>query len=106
MTSNFGHLLYEQARHVAEIIQHARLRQAQMIEPTAEAEADWVQTIKDTPLQNEKFFRECTPGYYNAEGKLGNGGFFSNLYGAGPLVFYDLVNEWRVAGGMKGLQFK
>jgi cation diffusion facilitator CzcD-associated flavoprotein CzcO len=106
VTSNFGHMLYEQARHIAEIIKHAQLRQAQVIEPTAEAEADWVRTIKETPLQNEKFFSECTPGYYNAEGKLGNGGFFSDLYGAGPLVFYDLVNDWRKNGGMKGLQFQ
>src|SRR4051794_35135615 len=58
VTSNFGHMLYEQTRHVTEIIQHARLRQAQVVEPTAVAEADWVQTIRDTPLQNEKFFRE------------------------------------------------
>jgi hypothetical protein len=29
VTSNFGHMLYEQTRHVADIIQHARLRQAQ-----------------------------------------------------------------------------
>jgi cation diffusion facilitator CzcD-associated flavoprotein CzcO len=106
VTSNFGHMLYEQTRHVTDIIKQARLRQAQAIEPTAEAEADWVQTIRDTPLQNERFFSECTPGYYNAEGKLGNGGFFSDLYGAGPLVFYDLVNDWRATGEMKGLQFK
>ena len=106
VTSNFGHMIDEQARHIAEIIKHARLRQAQIIEPTAEAEADWVRTIQDTPLQNEKFFSECTPGYYNAEGKLGNGGFFSDLYGAGPLVFYELVREWRTTGGMQGLQFE
>ncbi len=99
-------MLDEQARHIAEIIQQAKLRQAQIVEPTAEAEADWVQTIRDTPLQNEKFFSDCTPGYYNAEGKLGNGGFFSDLYGAGPLVFYDLVRDWRTKGGMKGLQFE
>ena len=106
VTSNFGHMLYEQTRHVSEIIQHAKLRQAQVIEPTAEAEADWVQAVRETPLQNEAFFRECTPGYYNEEGKLGKGGFFSDLYGAGPLVFYDLVNDWRTTGGMKGLAFR
>ena len=106
VTSNFTHMIDEQARHVAAIIQQAKLRQAQKIEPSAEAEAGWVQTIQDTPLQNEKFFSDCTPGYYNAEGKLGNGGFFSDLYGAGPVVFYDLVREWRTTGGMQGLQFE
>jgi len=104
VTSNYHHMLDEQARHIAGVIQEAKLRQAQTIEPTKQAEADWVQTIKETPLENEKFYRECTPGYYNAEGKLGGGGFFSNLYGAGALEFYDLVRAWRV-GGMQGLEF-
>jgi cyclohexanone monooxygenase len=105
LTPNFPHMLDEQVRHIADVIQHARLHQAQVIEPTAEAEADWLQTLRDTPNPGEKFYRECTPGYYNAEGKPGGGGFFSGLYGGGPVVFYNLVRDWRTEGGMKGLQF-
>ena len=61
-------MLDEQVRHIAEVIQHAEQRQAQVIEPTAEAEAEWVQTIRDTPNAGEQFYMQCTPGYYNGEG--------------------------------------
>jgi cyclohexanone monooxygenase len=104
LTPNFPHMLDEQVRHIAEVIQHAEQRQARVIEPTAEAEAEWVQTIRDTPNAGEKFYMQCTPGYYNGEGKEGHGGLFSGLYGAGPVAFYDLVRDWR-STGMKGLQF-
>jgi cation diffusion facilitator CzcD-associated flavoprotein CzcO len=105
-TTNYSHGLDEQVRHVAEIIRVAMQRQVRVIEPTAEAEAGWVQTVQDTPAQSDRFLGECTPGYYNAEGKLGNGGFFSELYGAGPVVFYDLVRDWRMTDDMKGLRFE
>jgi cation diffusion facilitator CzcD-associated flavoprotein CzcO len=104
LTPNFPHMLDEQVRHIAEVIRHADQRQARVIEPTAEAEAEWVQTIRDTPNAGEKFYMQCTPGYYNGEGKEGHGGLFSGLYGAGPVAFYDLVRDWR-STGMKGLQF-
>ena len=35
----------------------------------AEAEAEWVATIKEKALNNQRFLTECTPGYYNNEGK-------------------------------------
>ena len=104
VTSNYHHMLDEQSRHVADVIREAELCQARTVEPTAEAEAEWVQTIKDTPLQNAKFYRECTPGYYNGEGKQGSLGFYSNLYGGGALAFYDLMRKWREKG-MEGLEF-
>jgi cation diffusion facilitator CzcD-associated flavoprotein CzcO len=105
LTPNFPHMLDEQVRHIAEVIRQAEQRQAQVIEPTAEAEAEWVQTVRDTPNAGTRFYMECTPGYYNGEGRLGGLGLFSELYGAGPVVFFDLVRDWRISGGMKGLQF-
>jgi cation diffusion facilitator CzcD-associated flavoprotein CzcO len=105
LTPNFPHMLDEQVRHIAEVIQEAEQRQAQVIEPTAEAEVEWVQTVRDTPNAGTRFYMECTPGYYNGEGRRGGLGLFSELYGAGPVVFFDLVRDWRGSGGMKGLQF-
>ncbi len=103
LTPNFPHMLDEQVRHVAEVIQHANLRQAQCIEPTAEAEAAWVQTIRDHAALNLEFRTDCTPGYYNAEGKPGAGGIFDGLYGPGPVAFYDLVRAWRSDRTLPGL---
>ena len=51
------------------------------------------------------FRTSCTPGYYNGEGKAGEGrGIFDELYGPGPVVFYDLVRDWRAKGTFEGLE--
>ena len=106
LTANFPHMLEEQARHIAEVIQHAKTHEARCIEPTAEAEAEWCETIKQKAVNNLGFLQECTPGYYNNEGKPGaTKGFVSEQYGGGPVEFYNMVREWRANGEMKGLIF-
>jgi cation diffusion facilitator CzcD-associated flavoprotein CzcO len=103
---NFPHLLSEQARHIAELVAEAALRQASVIEPTPQAEAGWVQTIKDTARLNLEFRQACTPGYYNGEGRSGaDDGFFAGLYGPGPVKFFKLIRDWRESG-MEGLAFE
>jgi cation diffusion facilitator CzcD-associated flavoprotein CzcO len=105
LTPNFPHLLDEQARHIAHVITEARLRQASLVEPTPEAEAGWVQAIKDTARLNLEFRQACTPGYYNGEGRAGaEDGLFAALYGPGSVAFFQVVKAWR-EGGMEGLQF-
>src|SRR5271154_294722 len=75
LTANFPHMLEEQASHITEVIQHTKEHEARSLEPTPEAEAEWVATIKRKAIHNQRFQRECTPGYYNNEGKPteGNG---------------------------------
>ena len=68
LTPNFPHMLDEQVRHIAEVIQQAEQRQAQVIEPTTEAEAEWVQTVRDTPNAGNRFYMECTPGTITGRG--------------------------------------
>ncbi|HEX4183227.1 MAG TPA: monooxygenase, partial [Caulobacteraceae bacterium] len=106
LTPNFPHMLSEQARHITHVIGEANLRQAQCVEPTAEAEAQWVQTVRDNALMNLQFRIDCTPGYYNGEGRAGAGaGIFDGLYGAGSVAFFGLVQAWR-DGGMEGLELR
>jgi cyclohexanone monooxygenase len=105
VTPNFPHMLDEQARHITEIIQGASERQAQRVEPSADAEEKWVATIREKSELTLPFRRDCTPGYYNGEGKPGQGGLLDELYGAGPVEFYDLVRAWRAEGTLEGLQF-
>jgi cation diffusion facilitator CzcD-associated flavoprotein CzcO len=103
LTPNFPHLLDEQSRHIAQVIGEAELRQASTVEPTAEAEAAWVQTIVDTARMNLEFRQACTPGYYNGEGRAGQeDGLFAGLYGPGPVKFFELIQSWR-ENGMEGL---
>ena len=106
ITANFPHMLEEQAQHITELIQHAKLNEARCIEPSAEAEAEWVATIREKALNNQRFLTECTPGYYNNEGKPEEGtGLAGDQYGGGPVEFHDLVRKWRKDGQMKGVRF-
>jgi cation diffusion facilitator CzcD-associated flavoprotein CzcO len=107
LTANFTHMLDEQAHHIRELIQRATSLGAQIIEPTPEAEAEWVATIRAKAIHNQRFQRECTPGYYNNEGKPAPGvGFFGEQYGGGPVEFHDLIRRWRAEGEFRGLNFE
>ncbi len=107
LSVNFTSMLEPQARHVVYILQQAQARQAAVVEPTAAAEEEWVQTIKSLALGNREFFEACTPGYYNNEGKPGTGvGLADQQYGAGPVAFYQLVEDWRQQGLLEGLKLE
>jgi len=53
-------LLDEQARHVADVVKAASEQQAQMVEPTLEAESGWLETIRATAIDNLAFRQACT----------------------------------------------
>jgi cation diffusion facilitator CzcD-associated flavoprotein CzcO len=104
ITVSVPQALNEQANHVTYMVTQAKARGAQTLEPTAEAEDAYVQEVRSLARMGQRFYSECTPGYYNSEGAAGNRtGFFSEMYGAGPLRFFQLLAEWRGDGGMPGL---
>ena len=107
LTANFPHMLDEQSRHISDLIQFAARSEARCLEPTAEAEAEWVATIRRKAIHNQKFLRECTPGYYNNEGApADNSGLFGEQYGGGPVEFHEIIRTWRADGNLKGLEVK
>ena len=106
VTVSVPYALNEQAKHVSYILQEAERRGAPTVEVTAEAEQAWVDEMRDKARLGVKFYSACTPGYYNNEGKLGNpNGFFAGMYGAGPIRFFELLDEWRASGEFEGVQF-
>lgn len=102
-TANYPHLLIEQANHISYVIAEGRKRQVRTIEPTAEAEADWVQEIIDNAALRRKFLEECTPGYYNNEGKPGDRSEQNTPYGAGSVKYFEILAQWRSQGDLHGL---
>jgi cation diffusion facilitator CzcD-associated flavoprotein CzcO len=94
---NFVHVLDEQATHIGEVVGEARKRGVHRIEPSAEAENAWVETIRRKAPDRYQFQLECTPGYYNNEGKPRE---HSQQFGDGPIVFHELLRDWRTNGGM------
>jgi cyclohexanone monooxygenase len=103
-TVNFPHMLDEQSRHVAFILGHALDHNVRVVETTQEAEAAWVETILALAMNNQKFLESCTPGYYNNEGKPGERSQRNGFYGAGPIAFVKLLEDWRAEGSLAGLQ--
>ncbi len=104
VTVSVPYALNEQAKHVTYILDEARTRGATTVEITTEAEQDWLDEMRDKSRFAERFYSACTPGYYNNEGNLGNpNGFFAGMYGAGPLRFFDILEEWRATGDLPGV---
>lgn len=103
-SANFPHMINEQSKHIAYIVREAMDRQARTVEPSAEAEEAWVQTIVDLAIMRQKFLEECTPGYYNNEGNVQALSARNGSYGAGPVAFTKVLEGWRSEGLLKGLE--
>jgi cyclohexanone monooxygenase len=107
ITISVPQALNEQADHVAHMVSQVKKRGAGVLEPTAEAEDAYVQEVRSLARMGQRFYMECTPGYYNSEGQAGNRrGFFSDMYGAGPLRFFDVLAAWRADGSLPGLSLR
>ena len=105
LSVNVPHALNEQAKHVTYILDQARQRGAGRIEATLEAEDMWLAEMQDKARIAERFYAECTPGYYNNEGKLDtSNGFFAGTYGAGPIRFFRILDAWRSTGRLEGVE--
>lgn len=104
-TVNLPHLLDEQAKHVAYILVEVRSRGRRMVEATVEGENTWLAEIRRKAAASERFLAECTPGYYNDEGRVGNPfGNAATVYGGGPLKFFGILANWRAAGTLEGCE--
>jgi cation diffusion facilitator CzcD-associated flavoprotein CzcO len=107
ITISVPQALNEQARHVTHMVTEAKAQGAQVLEPTAAAEDAYVQEVRSLARLGQRFYTECTPGYYNSEGATGNrNGFFSDMYGSGPLRFFEVLEEWRANGKLDGLELR
>ncbi|MFT3804217.1 MAG: NAD(P)/FAD-dependent oxidoreductase [Burkholderiaceae bacterium] len=104
-SANFQHMLDEKAKHIAFIIAEARERGIRTLEPTAEAEREWVDTIVRLAATRRPFLEACTPGYYNNEGNASNLRSARNSpYWRGPMAYIRLLDRWRRDGSMPGLE--
>jgi hypothetical protein len=97
-------MLNEQSKHLAYILAEARRRGVTVIEADADAEAEWVDTIVSLSRMNQQFLESCTPGYYNNEGKPAERSVKNGSYGAGSVAFIKVLEAWRAAGDLAGLE--
>ncbi len=103
-TPSYPHMLNEQAKHIAYLIQKGEENKVRTIEASEEAENQWIQTIIGLSRMGSDFLMNCTPGYYNNEGKPTERSAQDGFYGAGSVAFIKLWEDWRADGGLKGLE--
>ena len=106
-TANYPHLLEECAKQIIYVLTEARDRGAERVEVTAEAEEAWVREIEDNPPRFAGFGNtsDCTPGYYNNEGRMVPG-LHRVLLQQGRARLLRLTEEWRAKGDLEGLELR
>ena len=102
LAPNFTYMLNGQATHIAHLITQVEDREAKSVEPTPEAEAEWVKLLTGPTFMTE-YQNTCTPGYYNGEGKNEGQGFIEVQYPDGAVPFYDMLAAWREQDEFEGL---
>jgi cation diffusion facilitator CzcD-associated flavoprotein CzcO len=102
LAPNFTYMLEGQATHIAHVINEVRSREGRSVEPTAEAEAEWVKLVHSPSFMTD-YLNTCTPGYYNGEGQNPQQGFLDSQYPEGAVRFYEMLAKWREKGEMEGL---
>lgn len=102
-TASYTYSLDEQSIHMAYIIKETNKRGATRVETSKEAEDSWINTIIEKARITATFQENCTPGYYNNEGKI-NQTPQNNTYGGGPIEFFSLLKKWRSKGNLRGLE--
>lgn len=103
---NFPHMLNEQAKHLGHLLAELRERGVTVVEAAQDAEDQWVRTIEALARNNLSFLEACTPGYYNNEGRPAERSVRNSSYGAGPVAFVKVLEEWRAAGDLAGLELR
>jgi cation diffusion facilitator CzcD-associated flavoprotein CzcO len=102
LAPNFTYMLNGQATHIAHVIEQVKAREGRSVEPTPQAESEWVKLVTGKTFMTE-YQNVCTPGYYNGEGKNEGVGFLEAQYPAGAVAFYEMLARWREQGDFEGL---
>ncbi|MEM7095931.1 MAG: NAD(P)/FAD-dependent oxidoreductase [Actinomycetota bacterium] len=107
LISNVPHNLTERGKTIGAIIAHALAEEATEVEVTAEAETAWIERLEagGRTFGNDP---DCTPGYYNNEGKLATAEARRNFLGfpEGPMAYFGYIADWRSSGEFAGLEFR
>ena len=107
LISNITHNFREAGATIAAVVRHAIDVGAQEVEVTKEAEDEWVALLEGS----QRAFMgnpDCTPGYYNNEGKpIGRREKLNGSgYPEGPVAYFHYIREWRESGTFEGLEFR
>ncbi|OAL44213.1 FAD/NAD(P)-binding domain-containing protein [Pyrenochaeta sp. DS3sAY3a] len=100
---NFTHNSAEMTRHLAYMIKEAESRGIKSLDPKQEAADAWVDETVQTGAGRGEFLKQCTPGYYNDEGRLDDITFKTQPYGGGGPKFNKIIGKWRTDNKFEGM---
>ncbi|MET1754479.1 NAD(P)/FAD-dependent oxidoreductase [Novosphingobium sp. RD2P27] len=101
------HQFSRQGYHIAHMIKIALDRGLTSVEPTLEAQDQWVKLIRETAIDVSYLQRECPPSYFNNDGDTSkNRWYLGESYGPGWDAFEQLVADWRASGDLPGMIVK
>ena len=102
LISNVPHNLTEAARTIALMVNHAQANGFVQIEVTREAEDRWVELLL-TGAGRMIGSQDCTPGYYNNEGREpGPAAKLHVGHPAGALAYFKYIDAWREQRPVRG----
>ena len=95
-------------RYHPAVIAHAEQVGASQVEVTQQAEDDWIALLQTGGGLGFLGNPDCTPGYYNNEGKPAEAGDRLNMcgYPQGPMAYFDFIDAWRRSGDFEGLELR
>ena len=106
LISNVPHNLTESARAIAAVVAHAEEVGAKEVEVTRDAQDAWVDLLLTGPGQTLRNAPDCTPGYYNNEGKdPGPAAALAVGYPLGAFAYFRYLDDWTRSGKFEGLTF-
>jgi len=107
LISNITHNLTEAATTIALVVARALQLGAAEVEVSDEAEQAWVELLEEAD-QTLLADPDCTPGYYNNEGRpLGRRERLNGArYPLGPVAYFEFIDNWRRSGEFEGLEFR
>ncbi len=106
LISNVPHNIVDSARTFAAIVSHAKAEGHRTVEVTREAEDAWLALLA-SGMGSFIGTLECTPGYYNNEGKgwAEKGAGLGIGYPFGAVAYFNYIEDWRESGAFEGLVF-
>ncbi|MBJ7426778.1 MAG: NAD(P)/FAD-dependent oxidoreductase, partial [Ilumatobacteraceae bacterium] len=103
--TNFVHSISEVAKHVAFLLTHCVTQNIAVIEPSADAQEEWFQTLFAQLWGVARYNATCTPGYLNSEGGGDMRSARAIAWMTSVLGFADYVETWRAQGDFIGFDF-
>jgi len=89
-----------QSEHFAAVVRNCLDNDIIVADVTEDAEQRWIEVLKEKTMKDTTFLSECTPGYYNNEGRNQRDSIWLSNYGGGPFEYMDVLRDWQ-AGGLE-----